>query len=719
MKTSPPIEQRREGSRKKRWKPFHKYMQAKLLFTFVVVAAALLALSIVLLSISGKSGEDYSKIVLSQQNYSSSVIPFQRGTITDRNQTVLATSEQVYNLILDPSVILANDRVNLEVTLDALVQCYGYDREELAALLEERSDSAYIRYARQLSAEEKEVFESYEESFNQAAKEQDGPQVAGVWFESEYKRVYPYNSLASAVLGFSGSDSSRGNWGIEQYYNDQLVGTDGRSYGYMNTDGELERVTRDAIAGNTIVSTIDYTIQSVAEQYIAEFLTEYTADNVGVLVMNPNNGEILAMATSTPYDLNDPSNLSAYYDEAEIAAMSDEEKSEALSAIWKNFAVQDVFEPGSTAKPFTVAAGLEENLIQQDSEYICDGGETFGSGSSEVRVNCNVVSGHGQLTLTESLMYSCNDAMMAIGQILGNDVFAKYLSQFGFGRQSGIDLPGESPGLVYSAADMGVVDLATNSFGQNYNVNMVQLASAFCSLINGGSYYMPHVVKQILSPSGDLVEEVEPVLMRKTVSESTSEFIRNVLWQTVETGTGSEAQIEGYDIGGKTGTAQKHPRSEHKYLVSFIGFAPAEQPEVVVYVVVDNPEQKNLPEGETTAVSSSLAIAIEKKVMEAILPYLNIPTSADYVPETTASPESAESTDPETDAEGNTLAATASASYEEAVPAEGILTDSTESGEALTESETAEEEGGEAEGADGEPEEGSVSQEGLTEPENQ
>ncbi len=682
-------------------------MQAKLLFTFVVVAAALFVLGAVLLSISGGSGEDYSRIVLAQQNYSSEVIPFRRGTITDRNQTVLATSEQVYNLILDPTVILANDQVNREVTLDALVHCFGYDRQELSNLLDEKKESAYVRYARQLSAEEKEAFEEYAEAFNKEAKKTKSPQVDGVWFETEYKRVYPYDSLACGVLGFSGSDSSRGNWGIEQYYNEELVGTDGRSYGYMNTEGELERVTREAIGGNTIVSTIDYTIQSAAEKYIAEFLTEYTADQVGVLVMDPNNGEILAMATSTPYDLNNPSDLSAYYSEAEIAAMTEEEKSAARSAIWKNFAVQDAYEPGSTAKPFTVAAGLEENQIRQEDEYICDGGENFGSGASQVRVNCNNTSGHGRINLTESLMYSCNDAMMTIGQILGADVFSQYLGQFGFGKQTGIDLPYETPGLVYQAQDMGVVDLATNSFGQNYNASMVQMAAAFCSVINGGSYYVPHVVKQILSPEGDLVEEKEPVLLRETVSESTSEFIRNALWQTVENGTGTAAQIEGYDVGGKTGTAQKHPRSEHKYLVSFMGFAPVENPEVVVYVVVDNPSKKVLAEGETASASASLAIGIEKKVMEVILPYLSIPNSSDYVPETTAPQEPAEPTYTETDAQGNTLPATASASYQEEVPSEGIFTDPTESAAASQEGMTGEApEAGEAASGEESPPEG-------------
>lgn len=687
-------------------------MQAKLLFTFVVVAAALLALSFILFSISGNTGEDYKKTVLTQQNYSSTVLPFKRGTIMDRNHTVLATSEQVYNLILDPKVILADERENTETTLDALVQCFGYDRGELSALLDEKADKSYVRYARQLSADDKTKFTTYETDFNKNAKKNKTAKVAGVWFEPEYKRVYPFNTLASSVLGFSSSDSSRGNWGIEQYYNEELVGTNGRSYGYMNNDGDLERVTKEAIDGNTVVTTIDYTVQSAAEQYIAEFLTEYKADNVGVLVMNPNNGEILGMATSSPYDLNNPGDLTAFYDEAAIAAMDDKAKSEALAGIWKNFAVQDAFEPGSTAKPFTVSAGLEENLISAASEYICDGAESFGSGSHEVTVKCNQV--HGRVNLEESLMYSCNDAMMAIGQTLGNDIFSKYLSQFGFGKQTGIDLPGESPGLVYQPENMGVVDLATNAFGQNYNATMVQMAAAFSSVINGGSYYMPHMVKQVLSPEGDLVKDVEPVLMRETVSESTSEFIRTSLWKTVLDGTGKEAQIEGYDVGGKTGTAQKQPREDHKYLVSFMGFAPVEHPEVVVYVIVDNPEKLNLAEGEETNVSAKLAIGIEKKVMEAILPYLSISMSSEYIPETTAAnTEPVTPTEPETDAAGNTIPASANPSDDERVQNDGILNDPTESAAASSE-ESSSEEGGNGDGPQTPEDDGSQSQEDHT-----
>lgn len=711
MKTSQPIDERKARSKRNRWKIFRKYMQAKLLFTFVVVAVALLSLSLVLLSISGKTGEEYSKTVLKQQNYNSVVLPFKRGTIMDRNHTVLADSEQVYNLILDPKVILADERKNTETTLDALVQCFGYDKNELSALLEEKAEKSYVRYARQLSMDDKAKFTTYEEEFNKNAKKKKTPKVTGVWFESEYKRIYPYNTLASSVLGFSSSDSGRGNWGIEQYYNEELIGTNGRTYGYMNNDGDLERITKEAIDGNTIVTTIDYTIQSAAEKYIAEFLAEYKADNVGVLVMNPNNGEILAMATSTPYDLNNPGDLSAYYDEAAIAAMDDKAKSDALAQIWKNFAVQDAYEPGSTAKPFTVSAGLEENLIAKDSEYICDGVEVFGSGTYEAPVRCNAT--HGRVNLEESLMYSCNDAMMAIGQILGNDVFCKYLSQFGFGKQTGIDLPGESPGLIYQPQNMGVVDLATNSFGQNYNATMVQMGAAFCSVINGGSYYMPHMVKQILSPQGDLVRDVEPVLMRETVSESTSEFIRNALWKTVLEGTGKAAQIEGYDVGGKTGTAQKQPREDKKYLVSFMGFAPVEHPEVVVYVIVDNPEKLKLEEGEETNVSAKLAIGIEKKVMEAILPYLSISMSSEYIPETTvANTDPAEPTDPETDADGNTIPASASASHDEQVPEEGILGDPTET--PASSEETSPADAGNA-GGEGQPDpeaEGAVSPEG-------
>lgn len=650
-------------------------MQSKLVFVLAAVTLALVGLGGVLIYIAQVKGDEYSQTVLAQQDYSSTTIAFRRGTITDRNKTVLAASEQVYNLILDPKVILAGDEEDVTATVNALAAVYGYDVSELTTLLEENSSSSYIRYARQLSEEEMTAFTDYRDSYNDEDAGNEGTvSSSGVWFESEYERVYPLGTFACTLLGFSSSDSSRGNWGIEEYYNDYLTGTDGREYGYINSDGVAEREVVEAEDGCTIVSTIDYTIQASAEAAIQEFLEEYEADNVAVIVMDPNTGEILAMATDKVYDLNDPTELSAYYTEEEEAAMTSEELSEARAEIWKNFCVQDAYEPGSTSKPFTVAAALEEDLISTEDTWLCNGYRTYGS----TTISC--MHTHNTVTLAEALMYSCNVAMMDISGVIGADLFTAYQSLFGFGKQTNIDLPGETTGLVYTAEEMGSTDLATNSFGQNYNVNMVQMISAFCSLVNGGSYYQPHVVKQILSADGDVVENIEPTLVRQTVSESTSEFIREALYQTVEEGTGTSAQIDGYAIGGKTGTAQKHPRSDNTYLVSFIGFAPVDDPEVVVYVVVDNPVMT-----DGTSASASLAIGIARNIMEDILPYMNISTIAesdeDSEEEETEAETAAEETEAEAEAEegtvvdenGNTLSATASAADEEVVPEDGYL----------------------------------------------
>lgn len=653
-------------------------MQAKLAFTFVVITVALLVLSVVLLTIHSDDGEAYSRTVLAQQDYSSTVVPFRRGTITDRNKTILATSERVYNLILDPKVILDSEAKNKDSTLEALVQCYGYDRAELEQILVDKPDSSYVRYARQLSEEERELFLNYQSEFNEVAAKSRSARIVGVWFESEYKRVYPLNELACTVLGFSASDSSRGNWGIEEYYNDELVGVNGREYGYMNSEGSPEREVKQAVDGNTVVTTIDYTIQEIAEKFIRDYMETYSADNVGVLVMDPNSGEILAMATDKSYDLNHPTELSAYYTAEEEAAMTEEELSEARARIWKNFAVQDAYEPGSTAKPFTVAAALEENLIQPENTFICEGGKTFGITGHETTIHCNGT--HLTVDVEHALMYSCNVAMMDIANILGNDVFCRYQSQFGFGKQTNVDLPGESPGLVFEPENMGVTDLATNAFGQNYNVTMVQLASAFCSVINGGSYYQPHVVKQILNADGEVVKNIEPILVRETVSQSTSDFLKEALFQTVEGGTGSNAAIAGYAVGGKTGTAEKHPRELGQYLVSFVGFVPAENPQVLVYVVVDNP---TVP--EDVSVGSGLAIDIERQVMEGIIPYLNVSYRSDVEPTTEAAQEETQATEAVTGEDGNPIPASASASYEENVPEGGYIDDPTASGEPVGE----------------------------------
>lgn len=583
----------------------------------LILAAVLVILGIRLFYINANYGEEYEKNIMDQQDYSSTTLAFRRGTITDRNNTVLATSERVYTLILDPKVILNNDGENLEATLEALRNVYQYDTEEIRTLINERSTSSYVRYQKELSEDQKEAFETYKTEHNNALEAgTTGNKVTGVWFEEEYKRTYPFSTLACSLLGFSGSDSSRGNWGIEEYYNSELVGINGREYGYITTDGVHERSVEAATDGNTVVSTIDYTVQLATENAIADYLVNNDAKNIGAIVMNPNNGEILAMATDKVYDLNDPSNLSYTYSEKEIAAMTEEEETEARSNMWKNYCVSDAYEPGSTAKPFTVAAALEENVVSETQEYSCPGSRTV----ADTTISC--AHDHGTVTTTTSIVQSCNCAMMDMAKLLGTDTFTKYQAQFGLGKQTGIDLPGETSGLVYTS-DMSDVDLATNSFGQSFTANMVQMASGLSSLVNGGYYYQPHVVKQILSSEGQVVKNIDKTLVRQTVTAETSEFIRNALFLTVEGGTGTTAQISGYSIGGKTGTAEKLPREEGKRLVSFVAAAPIDDPQVLIYVIVDEPEPLD------GNISATIAIRIQRTILEQIIPYLGI-SASDY-----------------------------------------------------------------------------------------
>ena len=607
-------------------------MQTKLAVTVLVITLALFALVLVLYNIVKENNEEYSQIVLSQHSsYDSRTIPYRRGDIVDRNGTYLAVSDKVYNLIIDARQIMdgydlekGTDKY-LDATTTALATAFGYDKTELTNLILENPDSPYIRYKKQLTVDEKENFEKVKADMNEAFSEskiagERSKKVYGVWFEEEYKRFYPYNESASTVLGFASGDGTTGNGGIEQSYNSVLTGTNGREYGYLNDDSNLETVIKPAVNGNTVVSTIDLNVQQVVEKYIEEWMQTTGSENIGVVVMNPNNGEILAMATDRMYDLNDPRDLSVRYTQAEIDAMSEEEQAEAWYQLWRNYCVSDTFEPGSPAKIFTIAAAMEEGIISGNETFFCDGGQDVAG----TYIRCvNRIGGHGNLTVEESLMVSCNDVLMQIVSREGKEVFYKYQDMFGFTQKTGIDLPGEADtsGLGYTLETAGPVDMATNAFGQNYNCTMVQMAAAYCSVLNGGSYYEPHVVKQILNSQGSVVKKVEPLLVRETVSQSTSDFIKEALFQTVygAKGTGKAAKVEGYELGGKTGTAQKIPRSAKNYVVSFCGFAPVDRPEVLVYVVIDQP---HLP-GEEQA-HSTFASQIFAKIMEEILPYLNV-----------------------------------------------------------------------------------------------
>lgn len=650
-------------SRNTKKRVFTSTMQEKLAITVLVITLALFALVMVLYNLIKNNQENYNQIVLDHQNYSSQIIPYRRGEIMDRNGTYLAVNEQVYNLILDPKVILSDKEKYLSTTVSVLSQTFGYNIGELTQLIESNPKKSYINYAKQLTQDQKEAFEANKEAAETAAAEQKkSSKVAGVWFEPQYKRVYPYGSLASTVIGFSYENGAKGMNGIEQYYNDALIGINGREYGYLNEETNLERVIKDAENGSTIVSTIDINIQKIAEKYIDEWEAGIGSKMSAALVMNPQNGEILAMATKNRYDLNDPRNLDGKFTDEEIRAfgkkeavddykrknrekgliITEEEVSKyytdeevyslgrqvAWNTIWRNFCVSDSFEPGSPSKVFTVAAAMEEGFINGSESIECGGVLEVGGHD----IHCVNRYGHGPLTITESLMQSCNVVMMRLAAMTGGENFAKYQHIFGFGQKTNIDLPGEADtsALIFPAEEMRSSNLATNSFGQNYNCTMVQMAAAFASVINGGSYYEPHIVKQILNDEGAVEKKIEPVLVRETVSDNTSAFLKKALEKTVSEGTGKAGQVAGYAVGGKTGTAEKYPRSAKNYLVSFVGFAPADNPQVMVYVVIDTP---NLPGKEQA--HSSFATEVVQKILTDSLPYLNVfpTTDIETVPE--------------------------------------------------------------------------------------
>lgn len=602
--------------------PFRRYMQEKLAITVLVMMLAFLALIIVLYNIAQKKNTDYTQVVLNHQNYDSRTIPYRRGDIVDRNGSYLATSEKVYTLILDPRQMYSDERKEcVEPTIQLLNECFDFNIEDLRKTITENQDSPYIRYKKKMTFEQKEQFQQEEKTRNKAFTENnEAKKILGVWFEDEYQRVYPNGATACSVVGFAQKDGSSGSGGIEQYYNGDLIGNNGREYGYLTDDSNLERVIKPAQNGNTVVSTIDLNIQKICEKYIDEWQAGIGSNMAAVIVMDPNTGEILAMDTSRRYDLNNPYDLSGNYTQEEIDGMDEKAKSEAWYQMWRNFCVNDTYEPGSPQKAFTVAGALEENIINGNETFQCNG--FLSIGGHDIHCVSRIV-GHGPTTVMQGLMKSCNVVMMSISRMEGAEIFAKYQSIFGFGQKTGIDLPGEADAstLIYTAENMGSASLATNSFGQNYNCTMIQMAAGFSSLINGGSYYEPHVVKQILNEQGSVVEKKEPLLVRETISQETSDYINEALYQTVsgEGGTAKAAAVEGYEIAGKTGTAEKYPRTAQNYLVSFIGYAPAHDPQVLCYVVLDTP---HLPGKEQA--HSTFASEIFKKIMGEVLPYMNV-----------------------------------------------------------------------------------------------
>ena len=681
-------------------------MRGKLIIVFLVIILLFLLLVGHLIYCTVKKGDQYKTIVLGQQNHASSTIAYERGKIFDRNGNILATNEKIYTLILEPKNILdknknKNNNETFEATVDALCKYFDFDEKDLKKTIQGSPDSYYVVYKKNLTYDDVEAFKeflakadlSWDENTpaREKAEIEEARKITGVMFEEGYKRVYPYDSLACRVLGFT-SSGNKGNWGIEQYYDDTLNGTNGRSYYYFNQELTQEQTVKEAENGNSVVSTIDMQIQQIIEEKIAEFDKEIGSKMTSVLVMNPQNGEILGMASSNPYNLNDPmdeSQLLKLFSQSEIDEMktyteklevekkeedtstetgvdfskketteeetSTEEGEETTEAeeeedkktiydgfyeLWRNSIISDTYEPGSTYKPFTVSAGLENGTLTGEEAYYCTGSLTVGKRN----IGCSHV--HENINLKNAVAKSCNVAMMNIAFNEGAESFYQYQNLFGFGRKTGIDLPGEADtsSLVYNATTCeNSATLATNAFGQNFNCTMIQMASGFASLINGGYYYKPRVVKQVQNDSGDVVEEIGAEVLRETISEETSETIRSYLEETVKSGTGTKAQIPGYSIGGKTGTAEKIPRNKEDYYISFMGFAPVDNPQLLIYVTIDEPNVDN-------QANAALAVSLEKECMEEILKICGIEPTEELTEEQKAALEAEKEAETEKEA---------------------------------------------------------------------
>lgn len=488
-----------------------------------------------------------------------------RGEILDVNGTVLATNRTVCTISVIHSQITDPERVI----------------RELSRLLE--LDEGSVR-------KKVEKVSSMERIQTNVDKE-IGDQIRslgldGVKVDEDYKRYYPYDELASKVLGFTGGDN-QGIIGLEVMYEEYLKGINGKILTTTDARGiELSRVAEDRIepvAGNTLQISLDYNIQTYAQQMAEKVMEEKKAEKVAILMMDPGNGEILAMVNVPEFNLNDPFTLNT---EDGGAALSDEEKQEALNQMWRNGSINDTYEPGSTFKIITASACLEEGVVDLDDTFQCPGYRVV----EDRKIRCHKVGGHGAETFVEGIRNSCNPVFIDIGLRLGTDRFFDYFQQFGLMDQTGVDLPGEAGTIMHKKENVGLVELATMSFGQSFQIAPIQLAATVSSLINGGERVTPHLGVRILDGEGKKVKEFSYGSGGRIVSEETSAQMRTLLEGVVAEGSGKNAYVEGYRIGGKTATSQTLPRSANKYISSFVGFAPADDPQILAMCVIYDPQ---------------------------------------------------------------------------------------------------------------------------------
>ena len=510
-----------------------------------------------------------------------------RGRILDRNGEVLADNHTVCTISVIHSQITDSERV-----VEVLTKELGLDKETVQKKVGKVSSMEWIQ--KNVEKEVGDRIRSYG--------------LAGVKVDEDYRRYYPYGSMASKVLGFTGGDN-QGIIGLEVEYESILEGIPGQILALTDARGiELTGVgesRRDPVAGKDLVISLDYNIQQYAEQAARQVMEKKQADSVSILIMNPKNGELYAMTNMPEFDLNEPFTLLPEY--AGIAETQD-----ALNQMWRNGCINDTYEPGSTFKIITASAGLEEGVVTLNDTFSCPGYRIV----EDRRIRCHKVGGHGAETFLQAAQNSCNPVFIDVGLRLGVDRYFSYFHQFGLSEKTGIDLPGEAATIMHKKENVGQVELATISFGQSFQITPVQLIATVSSLINGGTRVTPHFGLQARDASGALTQIFSCPDGERILSEQTSATLRNVLEQVVDGGSGKNAYIEGYRIGGKTATSETLPRSANKYISSFIGFAPADDPQVIVLCVINNPQ--GLYYG------GLIAAPVVKGIFENILPYLGI-----------------------------------------------------------------------------------------------
>ena len=557
-------------------------------------------------------GAEYEAAAKNQQiNRYDITIPPNRGSILDRNNQVLAISTTVYNVALD------------SLQLAEVAEQYPEEQEKTLTTLCEYFPELDYNTLKQYVTVNPETGELYMNNhwkylvkgIERSVKEElEAMNLKGVYFEKSSQRSYPLNSSACHLIGFTRGDAQ---WGLEGYYNSYMEGTPGRSFILYNGADSVVHQDYDAKDGDTIITTIDYNIQKIAEEVVAETAAEWPAKNVAAMVMDPYTGEIYAMAESHSFDLNNPNEIPEWETDTKYTEnwdqLSSEEQLEYLNTMWKNFCVSDTYEPGSIFKPMLVAAALEEGVITPNSTFQCNGYTDIGG----YRIKCHLVSGHGNINVEQIMAQSCNMGVIQIANLLGADKFYEYQREFGFGDYTGIDLPGEAAGQLHSKESIGPTELATMSFGQTFNCTSIQVIAAFSSLINGGNLVKPHVVSQIVDADGNVVLENDTEVVRRVISEKTSAYMRTALKATVENGLAKKLEIDGYSIGCKTCTAQQGSRETNDlWTLSNMSYFPAENPKYIVFTVINQPS--DYVEGVQTPTPMT------KKLIEGIIKYDNL-----------------------------------------------------------------------------------------------